>query len=118
MGYPGRSQGVAAKAKKQFRGGCIGFFVCHKALLLLQGKLDLLLQVYGFPFPVQEGDQLTQETDLYTPIYNTIYQPVNMAADALGLNVTLSMTKGTLCCHPSKQADSVHGADQHNHCLK
>lgn len=72
MRYPGRSRGVAAKAKNQFRGGSIGLFVCLKAWLLLKGKLDLLVQVYCFPFPVQEGDQLTEETDLYTTIYNSI----------------------------------------------
>ncbi len=64
----------------------------------------MLLQVYCFPFPVQENDQVTEERDLYTPIYNTIYHLVNVAAEALGLNVKLSKAKGRVGCHLRKQA--------------
>ncbi|DBB09097.1 TPA: hypothetical protein ACH3X3_007710 [Trebouxia sp. C0006] len=66
VGYRGRGQRVAGKAEKYFREG-------------------LLL---SFP-----SEQVTEEADLYIPIYDTIYQPVNVAAEALGLKVKLS--KGT-----------------------
>ncbi|KAL0054985.1 hypothetical protein WJX82_005467 [Trebouxia sp. C0006] len=58
VGYRGRGQRVAGKAEKYFREG-------------------LLL---SFP-----SEQVTEEADLYIPIYDTIYQPVNVAAEALGL---------------------------------
>ncbi len=47
---------------------------------------------------------MTEEADLYIPIYDTIYQPVNVAAEALGLKVKLS--KGRVDCHLRKQAAS------------
>ncbi|KAL0037633.1 hypothetical protein WJX77_005578 [Trebouxia sp. C0004] len=60
----------------------------------LAKQRNILKKVYCFPFPVQEDDQVTEETYLYTPIYTTIYKLVNVAAEALGLNVKLSKAKG------------------------
>ncbi len=37
---------------------------------------------------------MVEETDLYRPIANNVYDLVNLAAEALGLNVICSKAKG------------------------
>jgi len=47
-------------------------------------------------FPFHRTEKVVNEADLYNPIVNTVYAPVNLAAEALGLSVMYSKAKGKL----------------------
>ncbi len=56
----------------------------------------LLSQVYCRPFPKSKDRDIVVKENLYTPIENCLYEPVNLAAEVLELKAKYSIPPGKL----------------------
>ena len=56
----------------------------------------LLSQVYCRPFPISKDSDIVKEENLYIPIANCLYEPVNLAAKVLELKAKYSISPGKL----------------------
>lgn len=56
----------------------------------------LLSRVYCRSFPISQDRDILKEEDLYTPIENCLYDPVNLAAEVLELKAKYSFPSGKL----------------------